>query len=123
MNAFADVERALYWTPRVLVRLFALFMGAFALDTFQEALAPGEMALAFLIHLVPAFIVLATLGVAWRRELLGGVLFVALAVVYVVITRGRAEPLTYLLVAGPPVLVGVLFIAHHTLLSRRADRG
>jgi hypothetical protein len=70
-------ERLLFWTPRILGTLFVLFMSVFAMDVFEENKSLGQIAVALIRHLVPAFICLAVLLVAWRWERIGAVLYVA----------------------------------------------
>jgi len=104
------VRRCLYWTPRVPTVLFALFISLFALDVFAEGAGFWKTTLALLIHLIPTFIIIAILVLSWKREWIGGILFIALGIVYVVFTWGRFPWSTYLAIAGPLVLTGVLFL-------------
>lgn len=75
-------KRLLFWSPRILAILFALFLGMFALDVFQEPEGLWRTALAFAIHLVPAGAVVAMLAVAWHWEWMGTVLFALAAGFY-----------------------------------------
>lgn len=74
--------RFLFWSPRILGIAFALFISIFALDVFGEARGLWATALALLIHLIPAFLVLAVVAIAWRREWVGAFVFTALALIY-----------------------------------------
>ena len=56
----------LFWTPRVICIAFAIFLSLFALDVFNEGYGFWKTILALLIHLVPVYIVLAVLALAWR---------------------------------------------------------
>ena len=106
------MKRALFWTPRVLCILFALFLSLFALDVFSEGYGFWESILALLIHLVPVYIVVIVLVIAWRWEWVGAVLFTALAVFYLVSSWGRLHWSAYLAISGPLVLLGVLFLVN-----------
>ena len=108
MNASA--KRVLFWTPRILCILFAIFLSMFALDVFDEGYGFWQTIGALLLHLVPTFIVVIALLIGWRWELVGAVLFGALAVFYVVWMWGRFPLVTYLSISGPLALVGVLFL-------------
>ena len=103
-------RRTLYWTPRVISIVFAVFISLFALDVFQGHAAPAQVALALAMHLVPTALVVVALVIAWRWEWVGAVLYFGLAVLYVVVMHERARWDWYLLIAGPAVLVGVLFL-------------
>lgn len=104
------VKRVLYWTPRVLCTLFAGFVSLFALDVFAEHRGAADTAAALMIHLVPTFIVVAVLVIAWRSEGLGGLLFVALGVWYVSECWGRFPRGTLAVIGGPPMFIGLLFL-------------
>jgi len=106
------VQRMLYWTPRVLCMLFAAFISIFAADVFGEARGFWQTALALLMHLIPTFLIVAVLIVSWRREWIGGVLFIALGLLYTVWAWNKPFGIwsTFLMIAGPPVLTGALFL-------------
>ena len=105
-----SVKRVLFWTPRVLCILFAMFLSLFALDVFSEGYGFWETIVALLLHLVPTFIVVIALVIAWRWEWIGAILFIALALFYLVWTWGRFPWITYLTISGPLFLVGALFL-------------
>jgi hypothetical protein len=101
----ATLKRILFWAPRVLCILFALFISVFALDVFGEGYGLGETILALLIHLVPTFIVIIVLVIAWRWEWMGAILFFALAALFLVMSRGEGW-----ILSAPLLLVGALFL-------------
>lgn len=100
----------LFWTPRILCILFALFLSLFALDVFDADHGFWEAIPAFLIHLIPVYIVLIVLAVSWRWEWVGAIVFPALAVFYLVSTWGRFHWSAYAVISGPLLLLGVLFL-------------
>lgn len=106
------LERALFWIPRALLMIFAAFLSLFALDVFAatDGLLPTVGAL--LLHLIPTALVLILLGIAWRRERTGGLLLLALAAFYIITTQGRFPAATYLAIAGPLAVCGLMFLAH-----------
>jgi hypothetical protein len=105
-------QQLLYWSPRALCMAFALFLSLFALDVFSEGRGVQETAVALVLHLIPTLLVLALLAVSWRREWIGGVILPLLGVAYVVDTWNKPFGVwsTHLLMAGPLVLTGVLFL-------------
>lgn len=105
-------KKALFWTPRVLCILFALFLSMFALDVFGEGHSVWDTILALLIHLTPVYMVLAALALAWRWEWTGAVLFTGLGIFYIVIFWGRFPLATYVLIAGPAFVLAALFLAN-----------
>ncbi len=105
-----STKRLLFWTPRVLCILFAMFLSLFALDVFSEGYGFWETILALLIHLVPVYIVVIVLVIAWRWEWVGAILFIASALFYLVWAWGRFHWSAYLVISGPLVLLSVLFL-------------
>jgi hypothetical protein len=105
------------WSARGLGILFALFISLFALDVFTEYTAAADIAKALLIHLIPTFVVLIVLVLAWRWELIGAIAFTLLGLAYIVTSLGRFPFSTYLLIAGPPIVIGMLFFTANRLSS------
>ncbi len=104
------MKHTLHWLPRVLGILFALFLSVFALDVFDEGYGFWQALLALAIHLIPALLVVLAVAIAWRREALGGLILIGLAVWYLISSWGRFRWSTYLIIAGPAVLTGGLFL-------------
>ncbi|MAT97213.1 MAG: hypothetical protein CL608_08735 [Anaerolineaceae bacterium] len=99
-----NTKRLLYWLPRVLSILFALFISIFALDVFGEGYNFWETLVALFMHLIPTFIIVIALLIAWRWERVGAALFIALAIFFLVMSEGEGW-----IIAGPLLLLGVLF--------------
>ena len=118
------VRRLLYWTPRVLCLLFAAFISIFALDVFGHGGTVWQTLVALLIHLVPTYLVIAVLVLSWRREWLGGVLFIGLAALYLAWAWKRPffGWAAGLAIPGPLVVTGLLFLLNWKFRSElRAD--
>ena len=81
-------NRALFWAPRALCILFIAFVSMFALDVFDEGHGFWQTLVALTMHLVPSFVMVAALVVAWRWEWVGTVVFTACGIVFMVIVRG-----------------------------------
>jgi hypothetical protein len=105
-------HQLLYWAPRALCIVFALFISMFALDVFTEGRGFWITLLALLMHLIPTFLLLIVLAISWRREFIAGILFPLLGVLYVVWAWNKPFGVwsTFLLMAGPLVLTGGLFL-------------
>ena len=67
--------KVIHWVPRILCIIAILIISLFAADAFAPGLSIGEQIRDFIIHLVPSFILLALLIVAWKWELVGGIIF------------------------------------------------
>ena len=110
-------KRFIYWSPRVLSILFAMFLSMFALDVFSEGYGFGETILALLMHLVPTYLIVIALVIAWRWEGIGAILFIALPLFYLVMSKGENW-----IISGPLFLVGTLFLLNWTYRTQQETR-
>ncbi len=102
-------NKILYWAPRVLSLLFVAFLCLFSLDGFTEYKG-WETILALLIHLsVPIIVLLATIW-AWKKDLVGVVMFFGFAIYYVYTVGLNRHWSWYVAISGPAVVIGVLFL-------------
>jgi len=106
-------KRLLFWSPRVLGILFAIFLSLFALDVFSEGYGFGETILALLMHLIPTYLVVIALAVAWRWEWVGSILFIALASAYLASSGGGSW-----IISGPLFLIAILFLVNWLYRAR-----
>ncbi len=106
------LKQILFWSPRALSILFALFISIFALDVFGERYNFWNTVLALAIHLIPSIIILLFLIIAWRWEWIGGILFLILAGFYIDMAWGRFPLSVYFVVAGPMVIISILFFVN-----------
>jgi hypothetical protein len=96
----------------------------FALDSFSPELTIWQQLGHFFIHLIPSFVLLAFLLVAWKWELVGGIIFMLIGLGF--------SPLIFMhnfrmnhsvamslwiitMITIPFVVVGVLFLISHRL--------
>jgi hypothetical protein len=113
-----SAKRLIFWTPRILCILFALFLGIFALDAFSEGQGFWQTILALLSHLIPTFLILIALILSWRWEMVGGILFTTLGILYLITCWGRFPLVTYLVVSGPLILAGALFLVNWAIKAK-----
>ena len=125
-----------------------MFSSLFGLDVFSEGCDFFQTIIALLLHLVPTFIVVIALVIAWRWEWVGAILFVALALFYLrgvevwwdmtkppgtrpirvlldnylVWSWGRFPWITYLTISGPLFLVGALFLINWVYRAELRNR-
>lgn len=102
-------NKIIYWLPRILSLGFVLFLSSFSLDVFTEYKG-WETILGFVVHLLPAFVLLAVVILAWKYDLIGAIVFLSFAVFYV-ISVGFNRPWSwYASISLPAIIVGALFI-------------
>ena len=121
----------LHWSPRILCILAILFISMFALDAFDPKLTLMQQIGDFLIHLIPSFVLLACLIVAWKWELIGGILFTLIGIgfspfVYQLnynrIHNVGGCILIVLMITFPFIVVGVLFILSNFMKKKNIQK-
>lgn len=102
------LRQLIFWLPRVLGAFYAAFIGVFALDVWDMAGSFWYKLGGFLIHLVPTYILVAVLVVAWLKPKVGGIFYLVLAVLFSVYFHWQA--LTFVMLGLPMVAIGILFL-------------
>lgn len=102
------MSRILFWAPRALSILFIALVSVFAFDVFQEGRGFWQILGALAVNLIPSFLLIGALVVAWRWEWVGAVVFTVLAILLAIIARapwwGKA------ILAAPCLLTAGLFL-------------
>lgn len=120
--------RIFYWLPRVLCMLAILFISMFALDAYDPRLTLGRQIGDFIIHMVPSFVLTAILAIAWKWELLGGIILMIFGLVasplvfHMNYTRNHSVPVSLeiiLMITFPFILTGILFIVSYYARKRQ----
>lgn len=97
------------WTPRVLSILFACFLSLFALDVFAEGRPWTETLVALLVHLIPTYVLILILVIAWRRPWVGAAAYTLLALAYAIFAH--RHPTWILAISVPLLVIACLFWA------------
>lgn len=114
--------RIIYILPRAICILAIIFISIFALDAFDPNLTIWEQIKAFAMHLIPSFILLLVLLIAWKWELIGGIIFLVIGLAFTPIVflhnyhmNGSVWMSLWIIttITFPFILVGVLFIIGH----------
>jgi lysylphosphatidylglycerol synthetase-like protein (DUF2156 family) len=79
-----NVNKFIYWTPRVLSIVFILFLALMSLDIFDGHYGFWGTVLGLFMHNIPAIILLIVLIISWKREIVGGVAFILAGILYIV---------------------------------------
>lgn len=123
--------RVVYWAPRILLIVAILFISLFALDSFSSSYTFWQNTAAFMLHLVPSFILIVLLIIAWKWEKTGGIILTLLGLVFCVfifmVNYKRTHSLSFSLllvleICVPFVLAGILFILSHYSNKRKLSR-
>jgi prolipoprotein diacylglyceryltransferase len=115
--------KVLYWTARILCILAILFISFFALDSVSSERTFWQNTTSLLMSLIPSFVLLAVLIIAWKWEKIGGIILTIFGLAFSIFIfvfnykRNHFPVMMCLLltlaVAIPFVLAGILFILSH----------
>jgi prolipoprotein diacylglyceryltransferase len=114
--------KLLHWIPRIVVILAILFVSMFALDSFSAGRTFWQNTAAFLLHLVPSFLLLIILIIAWKWEKTGGIVLtlagLAFGIFVFIMNYKRTNSIMtslfiVLIISIPFVVSGILFIISH----------
>lgn len=114
--------------PRLLSICAIAFVSLFALDSFDHGTL-GEQILAFLLHMIPSFVLMIILAIAWKWELIGGFLYIFLGIAlspYIFMHNYRMNHSIWIsveviaLITFPFILAGSLFVWSH-FMKRKAS--
>lgn len=122
------IQKAFYWLPRIICILAILFVSVFALDAFEPGQTSWQQIRNFIMYLIPSFILLVLLIIAWKREFVGGIIFIILGVCLtplVFIHNYRMNDSVWLsigiilMITIPFIIVGVLFLINYKLKKKK----
>ena len=102
----------LFWAPRLFAMASGLFLSIFALDAFAPGKPLTEALPDMLQHLAPAAVVFTAVALAWRRDGVGALTFLTLAVLYMLMASSRVDWI--LVIAGPLLITGLLYLWNWT---------
>ena len=120
--------KIIYWTPRILCILAILFISMFALDSFSPELTIWQQMGAFFIHLIPSYVLIALLIIAWKWEYIGGLIFMIFGLgftPFIFIHNNNMNQSIWmslfiiLMITFPFIIVGILFIWNHKIRNRQ----
>jgi hypothetical protein len=111
------VGKFVFWTPRILSIIFIVFLALMSLDVFGAGLSLREVLIGLFIHNIPALILLAVLVISWKREIVGGVVFILAGFLYIFAVARGADDWRLTLawsvqISGVAFLVGGFFLAN-----------
>jgi hypothetical protein len=119
--------KIIHWTPRILCILAILFVSIFAFDSFAPGYTLWQQLQAFFIHLIPVYFLIFFLVIAWKWELIGGMILIILALGFTPfiythnyqINHSVWMSLSIILALNFPfILTGGLFILSHFLKKK-----
>lgn len=123
--------KVFHWLPRIICIIAILFISLFAADAFAPELSIWQQLGDFIMHLIPSFILLALLIVAWKWEYIGGIIFMIIGLGFSPIVFMHNYKMNHsigmslgiiLMITIPFVIVGILFIVSHFLKKKNLPK-
>jgi hypothetical protein len=117
----------IHWLPRIICILAILFVSLFAADAFAPGLTLKQQLLGLFMHLIPSFILLALLIIAWKWEYIGGVIFIIIGIGFSPLLFIHNYNMNHsiwislgiiLMITFPFALTGILFIVSYNSKKR-----
>ncbi len=115
--------RVIHWIPRIICIIAILFISLFALDSFSSDRTIWQNLAAFLMHLIPSFVLLGVLIVAWKWEMVGGIILTITGIILFIVLlnfnyRQRhfslaQSMINVSLLCLPFIIAGILFIVSY----------
>lgn len=111
------VSKFVYWTPRILSIIFITFLALMSLDVFDMELSFWQAIGALFMHSIPALILLIVLLISWKREIVGGIIFILAGFAYIISVAINVDDWRMALawsiqIAGVAFVIGGFFIAN-----------
>lgn len=110
------VNKWIYWIPRILAILFICFLTLFSLDVFSMNLGFWQAIGAFFMHSIPSIVLIICLIIAWKYEIVGGIIFILAGLGYTILILNPINSfqinmlISIFLISFPAFLIGILFL-------------
>ncbi|MBU8891394.1 MAG: hypothetical protein KOO66_01345 [Bacteroidales bacterium] len=120
--------KIVHWLPRIICILAILFVSLFALDAFGSGSNIWQQIGSFIKQLIPSFILLAFLLIAWKWENIGGLVFMIIGFgisPFVFMHNYKMNHSIWmslgiiLMITFPFIIVGVLFLVSHKIKKNK----
>ncbi len=112
-------KTALSWIPRIIGVAVILFLVTFSMDAFEGNEPIGLKLLGFLMHNIPALLLAGALIVAWKWEMVGGIIFIVFFLAGCYFFRSFAGNPASLAVTSPVLVAGILLVLSFARTRRR----
>lgn len=107
------------WSPRFFSVLLIILLLMFSFDVFESNSPWHEILLGFLIHNIPVIVLLIVLIFAWKKPLIGAIVYTSIGILYIgwmLFVQGISAWLAMLSLGIPAIIIGILYYIHYKLL-------
>jgi hypothetical protein len=113
-----NLDKFIYWTPRILSIIFIVFLVLMSLDIFEGNYGFWGTVLGLFMHNIPALILLIILLMSWKKEIIGGIAFIIAGILYIVFVSVSVVKTGFewyyiawiAQIAGVAFFIGILFL-------------
>lgn len=106
------LTKIIHWAPRVAAIMIIFFTSLFSLDVFGTGASPLEVLGVFLMHNIPSITMILFLVFAWKRPVVGFVVFLIAGLAFAIFfVRDFYALPNLLLFVFPILLIAALFYA------------
>lgn len=107
-------NRFVFWTPRILSILLILFLALMSLDIFDGNYGFWGTVLGLFMHNIPALVLLIVLIIAWKYEIVGGIVFTLAGLMHLILTILRLgfdfySLIWIIIISGIAFFIAILF--------------
>jgi hypothetical protein len=81
----------------------------------------AESFLGWIMHMIPSFVLIGILAIAWRKQLIGTIAFGIMGIVFAIFFKSYQEIITFLLVPFPLFIIATLFYLSIDKKSLKTD--
>ena len=118
-----NYKKVIYWTPRIIILVVAIFSFVFALLSGSERYGGGIKGILMNSpNALPWLVLFLFVWVAWIWEKIGGWFFVSFAIFSAFFFKVYENPVVLLLVTLPILLVGILFLVSSKLNKKKGRK-
>ena len=110
----------LYWFPRIVLSIIALFWFVFAMLSRAEGYGGGLKGIIYNSpNAIPWLILLVFVWLAWKYELIGGIIITILGFLTIFMFDVFNEPFALIAFTLPLMILGGMFTLHHYLVHKK----
>ncbi|MEM3573202.1 MAG: hypothetical protein QXJ62_03090 [Nitrososphaeria archaeon] len=108
----------LNWIPRIILILQATLLSFFAFDAFDRNVSFTQKISAFIVHLIPTYIIIFLLIISWFKPVSGGIICILIGLIFgslfnvwkIFIQPNPMNIFPLIIIVLPLLLSGILFI-------------
>ncbi len=102
--------KLLFWVPRILCLVFALFLVIFSFDIFEGNQTTSQILIGLFMHNIPTFLLLLALWLTWKYEWVGSIIYGILGILYLAFFWGRFATDVYFFISGPLIFLSIMYL-------------